>query len=334
MADQRLLNPNGDARPSKRAGDHSGGRCGSSTTIPIPPSPTPTQDALSFRSACFRAAQRNLAPSAFPHGQSNVFLQRLKTRAMLNGAELVRSFQEVFPAALITFPDSGQPLADTVAAFAKASRVFGGHGAGLAKVLLCRAGTHVFEVYRPGQAGRVYGALTKLVGAHCHGFADRSIRPPRCDLILLAGFFSFTPSFILLAGFFSFTPSIILLAGFFSFTPSIILLAGFRIALSPVAAHRERALGPPQWAWLATRPVHGRGVRRWGGGCGSRGSGRGRRATRVRLADAHPTPRGAPQAVACARAARALQPGLGGDGGRPISASEGVLTGKIQSRFD
>jgi hypothetical protein len=149
----------------------------SSGMILIPPAPTRIQDVLSFRSSCMRAALRVLGLGTFPHLKSNLYLERLGKRVIRNRAELVQSFQEVFPGDLVTFPDTGQPLVDTVAAFANASRVFGGHGAGFTNVLFCRAGTHVFEVYKASQQGRVYGALSQLVGAHYHVFVDRWVRP-------------------------------------------------------------------------------------------------------------------------------------------------------------
>jgi hypothetical protein len=130
-------------------------------SILIPPAPTRPVDADAFHSAVIARAHRlsrALPPSprsqgAAAAGRRVLYVERLRRRAVLNAEELLAAVLDSSPGELATSPDDGLPLHAAVAAFDGAALVVGGHGAGLTNIIFCRAGTHVIEILRRGQAG-------------------------------------------------------------------------------------------------------------------------------------------------------------------------------------
>ena len=130
-------------------------------SILIAPAPTRPDDAAAFRSAVIARVHRlsrALPPSPRSQGAAAarrcvLYVERLRRRAVLNAEELLAAVLDSFPGELATYPDDGLPLHAAVAAFDGAALVVGGHGAGLTNIIFCRAGTHVIEILRRGQAG-------------------------------------------------------------------------------------------------------------------------------------------------------------------------------------
>lgn len=125
--------------------------------ILIPPAPTRADSAAAFRATIVaRAYSLYSGPPPPPAGVAPphvLYVERIKSRAVLNAAELLASVMEFFPGVLDTYPDHGLPLHETVVAFAGASLVVGGHGAGLTNIIFCRRGAHLIEIVRREQGG-------------------------------------------------------------------------------------------------------------------------------------------------------------------------------------
>jgi hypothetical protein len=131
-------------------------------SILIPPAPTRPDDDAAFCAAVHIARVHRLSLALLPSPRSQgaaaarrrvLYVERLRRRAVLNAEELLASVLDSFLGELATYPDDGLPLHAAVAAFDGAALVVGGHGAGLTNIIFCRAGTHVIEILRRGQAG-------------------------------------------------------------------------------------------------------------------------------------------------------------------------------------
>ena len=120
-------------------------------TILIPPAPTRPAD------ACVARILWLLRVPALPQSHRTILhVERRRTRVVRNMAELLAAPLKAHPCELVTYPDDGLPLHRAVAAFANASLVVGGHGAGLTNIIFwhfCRPGTRVIEVMRRWQPG-------------------------------------------------------------------------------------------------------------------------------------------------------------------------------------
>jgi capsular polysaccharide biosynthesis protein len=149
----------------------------SSVLVLIPPAPYRVPDLIAFRDSLMSAVLHTLATSLFRRDMQDtpivLYVSRVRTRAIQNEAQVLEVFSAFVHGRHEIFPENeGISFKTTVDIFQRATHVLGGHGAGLANIIFCRPGTHVFEIRRRGTPSELVSDLAPHFGLEGHRFID------------------------------------------------------------------------------------------------------------------------------------------------------------------